>query len=100
MRFSRVVWVLGWPLRAVMLGLLAAYRGFFGGSFGGRCRFHPSCSSYGQDAIRTHGALKGGVLTVYRLIRCSPLSAGGLDPVPLRGAWRGESMSTSYGGRA
>ncbi|MDQ3991185.1 MAG: membrane protein insertion efficiency factor YidD, partial [Actinomycetota bacterium] len=39
-------------------------------------------------AIRTHGALKGSLLAVWRVLRCSPLSAGGLDPVPPRGRWR------------
>jgi len=96
MTFSRILRVLGWPLRAVLLGLLAAYRGFFGGAFGGRCRFHPSCSSYAQEAIRSHGALKGSALAVLRVARCSPLSAGGLDPVPPPGAWSTKGMKTSY----
>ena len=82
MTARRILWTLGWPLRAVMLGLLTGYRRFFGGAFGGRCRFYPSCSAYAQGAIRTHGALKGLALSVVRVARCSPLSAGGLDPVP------------------
>ncbi|MEC9290787.1 MAG: membrane protein insertion efficiency factor YidD [Pseudomonadota bacterium] len=50
--------------------------------FGGRCRFHPSCSHYGKEAINRHGAIKGGWLTVKRFIRCGPFSDGGYDPVP------------------
>lgn len=48
------------------------------------CRFHPSCSHYAAEALRTHGLLRGVVLAAWRLLRCTPLSAGGLDPVPPR----------------
>jgi uncharacterized protein len=47
------------------------------------CRFYPSCSHYAAGAIRTHGALRGAGLTAWRLLRCNPLNAGGLDPVPI-----------------
>ena len=46
------------------------------------CRFAPTCSAYGKEAIRTHGALRGGWLTLRRLVRCRPGAAGGADPVP------------------
>jgi putative membrane protein insertion efficiency factor len=46
------------------------------------CRFSPTCSHYAAEAMRTHGALVGSGLTLWRLLRCTPLSAGGLDPVP------------------
>lgn len=46
------------------------------------CRFSPSCSHYAAEAVRTHGALVGSGLALWRLLRCTPLSAGGLDPVP------------------
>ena len=46
------------------------------------CRFVPSCSSYAQEAIETHGALRGGWLTVRRLSRCQPFGGHGFDPVP------------------
>ncbi|MDQ4005043.1 MAG: membrane protein insertion efficiency factor YidD [Actinomycetota bacterium] len=48
----------------------------------GRCRFHPTCSAYAAEAIRTHGAIRGSGLAVWRVLRCSPLTPGGLDPVP------------------
>lgn len=51
---------------------------------GAACKFHPSCSHYGLGCVRTHGTLKGGILTAMRLIRCSPLTEGGVDPVPDR----------------
>jgi len=48
----------------------------------GVCRFHPSCSAYALEALKVHGALRGTLLTVWRLLRCQPFCDGGLDPVP------------------
>lgn len=46
------------------------------------CRFQPTCSHYGYQAIARHGLFKGLALTAWRLIRCNPLNRGGYDPVP------------------
>ena len=46
------------------------------------CRFTPTCSAYAYEAFETRGFFAGFVLTVWRLLRCSPLSPGGYDPVP------------------
>jgi hypothetical protein len=46
------------------------------------CRFEPSCSHYGYEAIQKYGALKGGWLTIKRVGRCQPFHPGGYDPVP------------------
>jgi putative membrane protein insertion efficiency factor len=46
------------------------------------CRFQPTCSHYGYEAIQRHGLLKGGALILWRLARCNPFSRGGIDPVP------------------
>ena len=54
---------------------------------GPRCRFHPSCSSYARQALSQHGLLRGGWMAAVRILRCSPLSSGGLDPVPARFHW-------------
>lgn len=47
-----------------------------------QCKFSPTCSHYGLEAVRRYGTLRGGLLTSWRLIRCSPLTHGGVDPVP------------------
>ncbi len=47
-----------------------------------KCPYVPTCSHYGMEAIRKHGAVKGSILTIWRLMRCNPFSKGGVDPVP------------------
>ncbi len=46
------------------------------------CRFEPSCSSYAREALLRHGAAKGTILAIWRVLRCNPLCKGGVDPVP------------------
>jgi putative membrane protein insertion efficiency factor len=46
------------------------------------CRFYPSCSEYGVQALQKYGVFKGGWLTVKRIARCHPFNPGGYDPVP------------------
>ncbi|MCG5026868.1 membrane protein insertion efficiency factor YidD [Anoxybacillus flavithermus] len=46
------------------------------------CRFYPTCSNYGIEAVRRFGAIKGGWLTVKRILKCHPFHPGGFDPVP------------------
>lgn len=48
----------------------------------GTCKYYPTCSEYAAQAIEKHGALKGLVLAVWRILRCNPFSEGGIDPVP------------------
>ncbi len=43
------------------------------------CRFYPSCSEYSYQAIKKYGLLKGGLLSIYRILRCNPFSKGGID---------------------
>jgi putative membrane protein insertion efficiency factor len=79
---SRAAWWVGSPFRLLILAALGVYRGTVGQLASGRCRFHPTCSAYAIEAVRTHGALKGSALAAWRVLRCSPLTAGGIDPVP------------------
>jgi putative membrane protein insertion efficiency factor len=48
----------------------------------GTCRFYPSCSHYGYQAIYKYGALKGSLMATWRVLRCNPFNQGGFDPVP------------------
>ena len=45
------------------------------------CRFYPTCSQYAIDAITKYGAIKGGLMSVWRILRCNPFNKGGYDPV-------------------
>ena len=47
-----------------------------------KCPYFPSCSDYGLEAVQKYGTLKGGLLALWRIIRCNPFSHGGYDPVP------------------
>ena len=57
------------------------YRRLISPALGQRCKYHPSCSTYALQAIRTYGILRGVVLAGWRLLRCNPWSHGGFDPV-------------------
>jgi len=47
-----------------------------------QCKYYPSCSAYGLEAVRLHGAVRGSRLAVWRILRCNPWSEGGVDYVP------------------
>jgi putative membrane protein insertion efficiency factor len=65
-----------------ILALLAFYKRLLSPLLGSRCRFHPSCSDYARISVARFGAGRGGILALWRIARCQPLCAGGLDPVP------------------
>lgn len=71
-------------MTTVLLWVIRAYQLLISPLLGPRCRFYPSCSAYGAQALREHGALRGSYLTVRRLLRCHPWNPGGLDFVPAR----------------
>ncbi|MDO4435830.1 MAG: membrane protein insertion efficiency factor YidD [Cardiobacteriaceae bacterium] len=68
----------------LFIGLIKLYRLILSPYMGQQCRFYPSCSHYGEEAIREHGALYGSWLTLKRIARCNPCCEGGFDPVPPR----------------
>jgi len=70
-----------WPRRLARL-LVHGYRYFISPLLGPRCRFHPTCSEYALEALERHGVLRGGWLSLRRLLRCHPWHSGGYDPVP------------------
>jgi uncharacterized protein len=66
-------------MRYAAMGVVYAWRWTLGPLFAGSCKYHPSCSQYALDALRTHGFLRGSVLAGWRLLRCNPWSHGGVD---------------------
>ena len=66
----------------LMIAAIGFYRSWFSPFFGPRCRFIPSCSAYGLEAIQRHGPWRGGWLTLRRICRCHPFTPCGCDPVP------------------
>jgi len=76
--------MVGAAARAAAVLLIRGYRLFVSPLFPRACRFHPSCSEYAEEALREHGLLAGAGLSVRRVLRCHPWSAGGYDPVPLK----------------
>jgi putative membrane protein insertion efficiency factor len=87
-RTRAAIWWAGAPLRLALLGLIGVYRLTLSGLLGGQCRFHPTCSAYAEQAIRNCGAVRGTALAVWRVLRCSPLSKGGVDYPPRPPVWR------------
>jgi putative membrane protein insertion efficiency factor len=69
-------------MRRVLIFLISCYKACLSPFMGNNCRFYPSCSSYAQEAIDTHGAMKGSYLTLLRVTKCHPWHEGGEDPVP------------------
>ena len=76
--------VLRSPLRALLIGLLTAYRFAISPLYGQVCRYHPTCSAYALEAVTEHGGIRGSWLAARRVARCHPWAAGGYDPVPAK----------------
>ncbi len=65
-----------------MILFIKVYQWVISPLIGPRCRFQPTCSHYGIEALRRFGAVKGSWLTIKRVLKCHPLNLGGYDPVP------------------
>ena len=63
-------------------GAIRVYQATLGPALPSQCKFTPTCSHYGLGCIQKYGTLRGGLLTSWRLLRCSPFTHGGHDPVP------------------
>ena len=70
------------PVAWVALVLIGLYRRLFSPFLPPACRFVPTCSEYGYEAIARYGILAGGRLAVWRVLRCNPFGDSGYDPVP------------------
>jgi putative membrane protein insertion efficiency factor len=66
----------------LLISLFAFYQRYISPSLPPSCRFYPTCSHYGIEAIGKYGALKGGWLSLKRILRCHPWGGHGHDPVP------------------
>lgn len=73
---------LTWFIGKLFLVLIRFYQYFISPLTGASCRFTPTCSQYGAEAISKHGPFKGGWLTIRRIARCNPWGGHGHDPVP------------------
>jgi len=69
-------------LGGVFLGMIKLYQLLLSPLLGSNCRFTPTCSQYGIEAIKKYGPFKGGLLTLKRIGRCHPWGEHGKDPVP------------------
>lgn len=69
----------------LILGVFRTWQLLVSPLYGQTCRFYPSCSSYGVESVRLHGAVRGLILTAWRILRCNPWNAGGVDLVPPAG---------------
>ena len=69
-------------MKPVFIFLIRVWQRTFSQVLPPTCRFQPSCSQYGIEAIQKYGVFRGGWLTIKRISRCHPLHPGGYDPVP------------------
>ena len=68
-------------MKIIIIFFIRIYKRFISPILPDSCRFYPSCSQYAIDAIKKYGTLKGGMMTIYRILRCNPFNKGGYDPV-------------------
>jgi len=83
------------PGRLIGIGLIRLYQLTLSGFLGHGCRHQPTCSEYGYEAIARHGLLKGGWLTIKRVVRCNPMGSHGYDPVPVGDEGAEDGRSTT-----
>ena len=69
-------------MKKIFIIIIKLYQKYLSPLKSTKCPYYPTCSQYGLEAIQKYGALKGGLLAAWRIIRCNPFSKGGYDPVP------------------
>lgn len=65
----------------LMTRMIRCYQRIISPSLGSHCKYLPTCSQYAIDAITNYGAIRGGLMATWRILRCNPFSRGGYDPV-------------------
>lgn len=69
-------------MKRILIVLIKFYKKYISPMKTTKCPYYPSCSDYGLECVKKHGAIKGGAMAAWRILRCNPLSKGGYDPVP------------------
>ena len=84
-------------LRELFLLPLHAYRAVISPNLAPRCKYYPSCSTYGVQAVRELGVLKGTIVAAWRVLRCNPFSHGGVDELADRRLFRDRNQPHDHG---
>ncbi|MEO6550570.1 MAG: membrane protein insertion efficiency factor YidD [Ferruginibacter sp.] len=79
---SSILKSIGYVLSLPFIGLIRLYQLIISPWFGNQCRYTPTCSHYGIEALKKYGPIKGLWLTIWRIARCNPWGGHGPDPVP------------------
>lgn len=82
-------------MKKIIILMIRGYQKGISPMFPPSCRYHPTCSQYSIEAIRKHGALKGSIMGISRILRCHPFVRGGHDPVPEHFTMRRNKKETS-----
>jgi hypothetical protein len=69
-------------MKKFLIKLIHFYQKYISANTKAHCKYYPTCSNYAVEAIKIHGAFKGLILAIWRILRCNPFSKGGYDPVP------------------
>jgi putative membrane protein insertion efficiency factor len=80
--FRTVLKKINFIFTQIFIGIIRIYQRIISPFLPSSCRFIPTCSAYGSDALRKYGAIKGGWLTLKRILSCHPFGRSGYDPVP------------------
>jgi putative membrane protein insertion efficiency factor len=75
-------------MKPVALWMLRGYKRWISPAFPASCRYVPTCSEYAMEAVERYGVVRGGAMAAWRLLRCHPLAAGGLDAVVKDASWK------------
>ena len=83
------IWAMtfGRLFKAILVGLIRCYQILLSPRIGQVCRYYPTCSHYGLEAVKVHGAGKGSLLAAWRVLRCHPWATGGIEYIPAKGSW-------------
>ncbi len=74
-------------MKWLLIGFIKFWRKLISPLYGNVCKYHPSCSEYGLEAVQLHGAIQGSAMIFWRILRCNPFSNGGVDYVKDSPRW-------------